>query len=175
MKGEKMKIVVMGFAASGKTTFSERLSKRFGIKIMHLDTYNFLDDWVERDRDEFRKIVEEFIEADDYIIEGNYTHFAPKRFEEADIIFYFNFNRFKCLYGQLKRHIKYRGKIREEYITNCPEKTDFEFIKWILYKGRTKKRKKANIELVKKGKEFYIFKNRKQVNKYLASIGIKCQ
>lgn len=165
-----MKILVIGFSASGKTTFSDRLSKILNIEVMHLDTYHFLDNWVERDNDEFEKIVNEFISKDDYIVEGNYTGIAKKRFEEADIVFYFGFNRFKCLYGQIRRYFKYKNKVRDEYITDCKEKMDIEFIKWILYKGRTKKKKKHFLQITNNAKEHYIFKNRRQVNKYLKQI-----
>lgn len=170
-----MKICVIGFAASGKTTFSDRLSKKLGIKVMHLDTYNFLDNWQERDRLEFAQIVEEFIDAEDYIVEGNYNKIAPKRFEEADIVFYFCFNRFKCLYGQLNRYFRYRDKVRDEYITDCKERLNWEFLKWIVYKGRSKQRKRKLLSIAKNAKEYYIFKNRKQVNKYLESIGINAK
>lgn len=165
-----MKILVIGFSASGKTTFSDKLSKILDIKVMHLDTYHFLDNWVERDNEEFEKIVSEFIEDDNYIVEGNYTNIATKRFEEPDIVFYFSFNRLKCLYGQIRRYLKHRNKVRDEYITDCKERMDFEFIKWILYKGRTKKKKNKYLQIVKNANEKHVFKNRRQVNKYLKEI-----
>lgn len=167
-----MKIVVIGFSAAGKTTFADRISQKLGIKVMHLDTYHFLDNWEERNNDDFEQIINDFISSDDYIVEGNYTSVATKRFENPDLCFYFSFNRIKCLYGQLRRYFKYKNKVRDEYITDCKERLDFEFIKWILYKGRTKKKKQKFLNITLNAKEYYIFKSRRQVNKYLKSIGI---
>ena len=54
----------------------------------------------------------------------------------------------------------------------CKEKFDSEFKKWILLTGRTKKRRSKHIEnLNKTNGEKLIFKNRKQLEKWLESIG----
>ena len=56
----------------------------------------------------------------------------------------------------------------------CKEKFDLEFKKWILFSGRTKKRKQKHlINLNKTNGKKLIFNNLKQLNKWLESIGCK--
>ena len=58
--------------------------------------------------------------------------------EQADLIIFMNFNRWNSLYRVIKRYLKYRGKVREDIAAGCPEKLDWEFIRWVLRDGRKK-------------------------------------
>lgn len=169
-----MKILVAGYSSSGKSTFSKRLSKHYGIDVLHIDTIFFGPNWVERDRDTVEKEINEFMKRDQWIIDGQYRSLATHRYDQCDQLFLFDFNRFKCLYGAIKRRIKYHNQNRDSIAEGCKEKLNLSFIWWILYEGR----KKDSKALMKLYKEKYkhkavVFKNRKQVNKYLKSIGYK--
>ena len=54
----------------------------------------------------------------------------------------------------------------------CDEKFDLEFARWVFIDGRKKRNKHLEtVNLAKEqGKETYIFKNRRQVNKWLNSL-----
>ena len=87
--------------------------------------------------------------------------------KEADKIIFMNFNRFTCLYRAFKRFFEYRGKSRESITAGCDEKIDFEFVKWILYKGRGKKRKEIYREVLKEYKgKVIVINNQKELNLY---------
>ena len=95
-----MKIQIIGFSGAGKSTLSKQLSKLYNLPVIHMDSLNFLDDWVERDRIEFNNIVDDFLDKNDsWIIDGNYFRISPKRYEQADLIIFLNYNRFTCLKG----------------------------------------------------------------------------
>ena len=50
----------------------------------------------------------------------------------------------------------------------CKEKLDSEFIKWILFSGRTKKRKEKFRQLISQYKDkVVVIKNQKQLDKYV--------
>ena len=90
------------------------------------------------------------MKQDDWVIDGNYDKLKKtERLALSDIIIFLNFNRFNCLARAIKRYIKYHGKTRESLPDNCPEKLDFEFIKWILIDGRSKE-KRENYANMKK-------------------------
>jgi adenylate kinase family enzyme len=92
-----MKIMVIGYSSSGKSTFSKRLSRCYNAPILHIDRIFFAPNWVERDKKLVEQEIRDFMNQDDWIIDGLYRKLATERFEIADQIFIFDFNRFKCL------------------------------------------------------------------------------
>ncbi len=167
-----MKIAVIGHSSSGKSTFSKRLAKVYAIPVLHIDKIFFESNWIERDSTIVEEEMREFMGNKAWIIDGFYRKLATERFEEADQIFMFNFNRFKCLYGAIVRRLKYHNQNRDSVCVGCRERLNFSFIWWILFGGR----KKDSRKLLKRFEQEYkdkivVFKNRKQANDYLRSIG----
>lgn len=167
-----MKIQVVGYSSSGKSTFSKRLSKHYHIDVLHIDKIFFGPNWEQRNKKKIEDEIHEFMKKDQWIIDGQYRKIATDRYEVSDKLFLFDFNRFKCLYGAILRRIKYHNKSRDSIADGCKERLNLSFIWWILFSGR----KKDSKALMKLYKEKYkhkvvIFKNRRQVDKYLKSIG----
>ena len=169
-----MKICIIGFSGSGKSTLAKRFAKFYNIAHLHLDSVHFLPNWVERDDKQMEEIVRSFIkENTSWVIDGNYTRIAKERFNDADIVIYLAYNRFFCLKSVISRYNKYKNITREDMAQGCPEKLDKDFIQWVFYKGRTKKKKKFYLSIVKNAKTGYVFKNRKQLFKYLKKLGME--
>lgn len=169
-----MKISVIGYSASGKSTFSERLSSYFNIPVLHIDTIYFQQGMVINDKKDTEENIRQFMKQSSWIIDGTYRYLATERYELAEQLFIFKFNRFKALYGMFRRYLKYRGKQRASMADGNPEKLDWGFIKWILHDGRKKDSRKLLKHLEEKYKyKVIVFTKRKQVNKYLKSIGYK--
>lgn len=169
-----MKILIAGYSSSGKSTFSKRLSKHYDIDVLHIDAIFFGPNWSHRDHAIVEKEINEFMKKDSWIIDGQYRKLAPQRYEACDQLFLFDFNRYKCLYGAILRRIKYHNQNRDSIADGCKERLNFSFIWWILFGGR----KRDSKALMKLYKEKYkskvtVFKNRRQVNRYLQSIGYK--
>lgn len=167
-----MKIAILGYSGSGKSTLAQNLADFYKIPVLSLDTVQFLPNWVERDRDEGRSIVWEFMQDESWVIDGNYTEFFQKeRLEQADKIIILNFPRRVCLYRVIKRYFQNRNNSRASMAEGCIEKIDLEFIWWILHKGRTKKMRNHIkwIASLYKGKTL-VLKNQKQVNSYIKQI-----
>ena len=53
------KIIITGTTCTGKTTLGKKLSVEFGIFHIDLDDIHFLPNWVEKENDEFVKLLEE--------------------------------------------------------------------------------------------------------------------
>ena len=91
--------------------------------------------------------------------------------EEADIIILLLFNRFLCFNRAYRRFRQYKNTTRPDMAKDCKEKFDLEFIKWILWNGRTKRVKNRYRDLISKyNKKVIVIKNQKQLNKYIESI-----
>lgn len=138
-----MKIAIIGYSGSGKSTLAQKLGEKYNANVLHLDTVHWLPGWQERNVQEEKEIVKDFLDSNSsWVIDGNYGKVLhDRRMEEADKIIFMNFNRFACLYRAFKRYFRYKGKSRASMTEGCPEKIDLEFVMWILYKGRDKKHK----------------------------------
>lgn len=164
-----MRIAVMGYSGSGKSTLAKYLSAYYDIPVLFLDTVQFEADWRVREGREAVSIVQEFMEHDQWIIDGNYSSFLQaERLQAADQIVLLQFNRFNCLFRVIRRYFRYKNTVRESMAQGCNEKIDLEFIQWILYAGRNRDKKKGYEEiLLKYPQKTKILKNQKQLENFM--------
>ncbi|HKM01214.1 MAG TPA: DNA topology modulation protein [Sedimentibacter sp.] len=168
-----MKIAIIGYAGSGKSTLARQLGKFYNIPVLHMDKIQFEHNWIERDEEIAKNMVEKFMnENKSWVIDGNYTKFhRERRLNEADEIIFMNYSRWVCLWQAFKRYIKYKGKTRECIADGCIEKLDLEFIKWILKDGRDEKHMKRYEETIKKhNSKTNILRNRIETDLYLKKL-----
>ncbi len=164
-----MKIAVIGYSGSGKSTLAGKLSQKFDVPVLYIDTIQFLPGWAERPSEEKQAILKEFLDTHDgWVIDGNYTKLSfDRRMQEADKIIFLAFNRFACVFRALKRYFKYKGKTRESMAQGCDEKIDAEFLWWVFYKGRTKKRRSLYYGTIQKYRDkSVIIKNQRQLERF---------
>lgn len=163
-----MKIAVIGYSASGKSTLAARLGEMTGCPVLFLDKVQFLPGWQERDRAEARGMVEDFLNENrerGWVIDGNYTNFhQERRMAEADLIFFMDFPRRICLPQALYRNWKYKGRARESIAEGCDEKMDLEFLLWILRDGRSRERRQQFRDLMERyPRKVVVLKRRRDV------------
>ncbi len=173
-----MKIAIIGYSGSGKSTMARALGQRYGCPVLHLDTVQFLPGWRERDRGEALAFVRDFMNRHDaWIIDGNYTAFErERRLREADQIVLFDFPRRTCLRQIIGRYRTWRGQTRPDLAPGCPEKIDWEFLSWVLWRGRTAKRR----ESLQSAARLYpqktvVLRSRAQAERFLAALPIQPQ
>lgn len=170
-----MKISVIGYSGSGKSTLAEKLAKRYSVEVLHLDAVHFGSNWTEKAREEECSIVGEFLDRNEnWVIDGNYSkvHYE-RRMEGADLIVVMLFNRFNALRRVIKRYRKYRGTSRPDLAEGCPEKIDLEFVKWVLFDGRSAQARRRYKDVVDKyGSKVVVLKNQRQINKFEKERGI---
>ncbi|PTQ85499.1 adenylate kinase family enzyme [Trichococcus patagoniensis] len=125
------RIVVIGCSGSGKSTFSRKLHHLTGNPLYHLDKLFWLPDWELRSAEEQDRIQKERIKEDKWIIDGNYQRTLPIRLGRADTVIFFDYPRRVCLYRALKRVLLNRKRTRSDMGEGCPERFDWEFMKFI--------------------------------------------
>ena len=168
-----MKIAIIGYSGSGKSTTAHKLAEKYNIPVLHLDSVYWMENWTERPVQQSKAIVAQFmLDNDSWVIDGNYKALLQaERFDRADMIVFFSFNRFTCFFRALGRYIKYKGRTRPDMAPGCNEKFDFEFMKWILLDGRTTQKKKAYRNMCKKySNKVVILKNQKQLDSFLENL-----
>lgn len=170
-----MKISIIGYSSSGKSTLAQNLGNILNIPVLHLDKVNFLPEWKERNKEESKKIVEDFIKNNNkFIIDGNYIKFVyDLRMKLSDKIIFLDFDRITCLFQAFQRYNKYKGKVRDSMTEGCYEKLDWDFIKWILFDGRNEERINRYNKIIEEYKDkIIILKNRKEVDDFVEKIKI---
>lgn len=164
-----MKITIMGFSGSGKSTLARLLGEKYGLKILHLDKVQFMENWEERPALEKERIVLDFLDNNEnWVIDGNYSKlYQERRIKESDLVIILAFNRFSALYRVVKRYFTYRGRTREDMGDGCIEKLDLEFIKWVLFDGRTKEKKDKLRKLYRENeKKTVIIRNQRDLDEF---------
>ena len=165
-----MKIAILGYSGSGKSTLARELGELYGVPVLHLDTVQFLPDWQVREQEEQLAIVQRFMdENESWVIDGNYGNLLqPRRLEEADEVVFLLFNRVSSLRRVVRRYRRYRGKSRPDRAEGCSEKLDAEFLWWVLWRGRVKK-KRDGFERKRMlcGAKGVVLKNQRQIDRWL--------
>ena len=169
-----MKIAVMGYSGAGKSTLARALGERYGIPVLHFDRVHHAPGWQVRDREEARRIVHEFMEQPQWVIDGNYTKFEyQRRLMEADEIVLLELPRAACFVRAWRRKLRYKYEVRPDMAEGCPEKMDREFMWWLLWKGRGGQKKKWLAEgLEEHWDKVTVLRSQKEIDQYLE--GLSC-
>ena len=103
MECKMKKVSVICCPGAGKTTFSEKLSKKTGLPLYYLDAIWHKPDRTHISRDEFDAISEEILSQDSWIIDGNYSRTVETRLKRCDTVFLFDLPVEVCLQGAISR------------------------------------------------------------------------
>lgn len=168
------RILVIGSAGSGKSTLSQKLGSILHLPIIHLDNHYWKPNWVPTPNEEWDQTVEEFTMRDEWIMDGNYSRTLDTRLKRADLIIFLDMPMLLCMYRVIKRRIKYHKKMRPDLNEACPEKLDWEFLKWVwTYKKRSRVRVLNKLDQVKNDKQIIILRNRKEVNELIDTASLQ--
>ena len=125
------RILIVGSGGAGKSTLSRKLGEHWDLPVVHLDALFWQPGWISTPRPEFIEKVKHELAKPEWIIDGNYDSSIELRAQFADLIIFLDFSNTVCLYRACKRAWKYRGTTRPDMGTDCPEKIDWEFARWI--------------------------------------------
>ncbi len=167
------RILIIGNAGSGKTTFAKKLAEKTGLPLVHLDTLYWNGNWEHITRDAFDDVLQKELEKPAWIMDGNFNRTLPHRLQYCDTIFYFDVPTITCLWGITKRILTNYGKARDDMGGNCIEHFDKQ--KLTLYRNVIQFKKqhseKYNHMLHSaKGVDVIRFKSRHQAQLFLESV-----
>ena len=168
-----MKIAIIGYSGAGKSTLATTLSSYYSIPKLHMDTLQFQPGWQDSDRDWMEAEMKNFLsEHTNWVIDGNYSWcYYEERMREADQIIFLNFSPLPCLFRAFKRFLTYRGKVRESMAAGCKEQFNWEFIRWILWDGRTKTAKERYQRVLETYPEkVIVLRSQKEIDQFLENL-----
>ena len=161
------RILIIGCSGAGKSTLARKLGEKTGLPVVHLDALFWKPGWVETEREVFDARVLAELEKPAWIIDGNYARTLPVRLEKCDGVIYLDFPRWLCILGVLKRVLTTYGTVRPDMPEGCPERFDWEFLKWVWNFNRNNREKTwAQLEKLP-AEKVMILKNRREVRRFL--------
>ena len=110
------------------------------------------------------------LKKETWILDGNYDRTMAERAKYCDTIIYLDFSRFACLLGVAKRIMTTYGKVRPDMGAGCPERFDWEFLKWVWDFNKNNREKIYRLLNEAEGKETIVLKNRRAVRKFLKQL-----
>lgn len=88
------RIAVVGNSGSGKTTLAAEIAKRIGCEHIELDSIHHQENWTPIERNRMRAIVSDRIEADSWVVDGNYRSLVQDLvFAAADTVVWLDLPR----------------------------------------------------------------------------------
>lgn len=153
------KIAVLGCSGSGKSTFSIQLHNITGLPLYHLDNIWWKSDRTHISRDEFDKQLDDIVNRDSWILDGDYSRTYEKRIAACDTVFFLDYGEEVCMQGIIDRI----GKERID-IPWTDNKLNPELVK--LVKNYETVEKPVLIELLNKysDKDIIILYSRQEAN-----------
>ena len=159
-QGDRMKkIVVLGCSGSGKSTFAVQLHNITKLPLYHLDNIWWKSDRTHISRDEFDRKLDDLVNRDSWIIDGDYSRTYEKRIAACDTVFFLDYGEEVCMKGIIDRI----GKERKD-IPWTDNKLDLELVK--LVKDYETENKPVLMELFNKysDKDIIVFHSREEAN-----------
>ena len=167
------RILIIGCSGAGKSTLARQLGEKTGLPVIHLDALFWKPGWVESSREEFDARLLAELEKPAWILDGNYARTLPVRLEKCDTVIYLDFSRLACIWGVLKRVITTYGTVRPDMAEGCPERFDWEFLKWVWnFQARNREKMQAQLRQVPP-ENLIVLGNRRAVKKFLAGLELQ--
>ena len=163
MSRKMKRILVIGCPGAGKSTFARKLRDLTGLRLIYLDQIWHKADRTNVTREEFDASLEQILNEDQWIIDGNYLRTLETRLKRCDTVFFLDYPADICLEGARSRI----GKVHED-LPWVETKFDPEFQQWI--KDFPRDQLPQIYELLEKytsGKKIIIFRSRDEADNWL--------
>jgi adenylate kinase family enzyme len=125
------RVLVLGSSGAGKSTFARKLGAITALPVVHIDQLFWEPGWVPASRSVYLDRLANALARDRWIIEGNNPSTLDLRVPRADRIILLERSRLVCLTRIGKRIATSYGKVRPDMAPGCPEKFDWEFLKYV--------------------------------------------
>lgn len=156
------KVIVIGCPGSGKSTFSRALHTCTELPLHHLDLLKWNHDRTTVNREVFIHRLNQVLNKEEWIIDGNYFSSMTQRMEACDTVIFLDYDLETCLSGIENR----KGKPRPD-MPWIEEAVDASFIAFI--KNYEEDIKPVVMKLLEcySNKRIIIFKTRKEADDFL--------
>ena len=156
------KVIIIGCCGSGKSTFARQLHACTGIPLFHLDQLNWNENKTTVEKEVFLKRVQDVIQKNSWIIDGNYGSSIEMRMQACDTVFFLDYPVDICIQGIHERV----GKVRAD-MPWVEDEVDEDLIEFVKNYEREDRPEVLNLLSKYKEKEIHLFRTRKDAKTYL--------
>jgi len=125
------RILIVGSAGAGKSTFARELGRVTGLPVVHLDVLYWRPGWVEPTRDAWAEQLEPVLAEPRWILDGNYGGTMKQRGRAADLAIFIERPRLLCEWRVILRYLRNRNRTRVDVAAGCPEQLDLAFLRYV--------------------------------------------
>ncbi len=164
------RILIIGCGGAGKSTLARQLGQKMNLPVVHLDKLFWKPGWEESSDEEIDEKIFRELEKPQWIMDGNFGRTLPRRLEYCDTVIWLDYPRLTCFLGVLKRVITTYGTVRPDMGEGCPERFDWDFLKWVW--GFNRKNRKRFQTLLDGAPQVQTvrLKNRRQARRFFAGL-----
>lgn len=164
------RIVVVGCGGSGKSMLARQLGQVADLPVIHLDGVYYAPDWNPLSIEEFSARQRELVTGARWVIDGNYASTLPIRLAAADIVVMLDLPAIVCLWGILKRRIRYRGGQHPD--VGVYDRVNLSFLRYVLgYRRAMGPRVRHLVAEHAPHAQFHAPRSRRQVRRLIRRLG----
>lgn len=162
------KVIIIGCPGSGKSTFARALHGRTGLPLYHLDMLYWNADRTVVPGEVFRERLQDVLQQDEWIIDGNYSSTMELRMAACDTVFFLDYPLEVCLQGIEAR----KGQPREDmpWIEAIDGEPDEEFLEFIRRFERDNRPKIVRLLETCEDKDVIVFHSREEAQAFLEPV-----
>ena len=162
------KIIILGCSGSGKSTLSQKLHDATGLPLFHLDAIWWKADKSHISRDEFDQKLQEILQTDQWIIDGDYSRTYEIRFKSCDTVIFLDYSLDECMRG-IKERV---GKVRVD-MPWVEQELDPELVQ--LVENYPKDNRPTVLSLLEKYPNVtrFVFKSRLEASEWMENLRAK--
>lgn len=166
MSSSYHRVILIGNSGSGKSTLAQKIGDQLDLPVHHLDIHFWGPNWQHPHEEEWRGKLLTFLKEEKWVIEGGINN-LESRVEAADLILYFDFPTWLCLYRCLRRYVRYLFESEPLLPPDCKNKLTWFFIKYILTFHTTRRKMiEETLEKYKDSRKILTFKTQTDVDDF---------
>jgi adenylate kinase family enzyme len=107
-------------------------------------------------------------------MDGNYSGTMEVRFARADTVIFLDLPTWSCLFGAVRRYLRYRRQTRPDLAEGCTERLTYEYLKWICsYRKTRRPRIVRRLRQIESAKQVVILDSHAAVEAFLSNLSLK--
>ena len=158
------RVLIIGCPGSGKSTFARALHAATGLPLIYLDMLYWNADRTTVSSEVFLSRLQDVLQQDEWIIDGNYASSLPLRLDACDTVFFLDYPLDTCLDGIRNR----MGTARPD-MPWIETEEDPEFMEFVRDFPDTTRPTILRL-LQECNLNIHVFHNREEADRYLQSL-----